>query len=73
MDYTNGVYDQDLAVRMFPNDVERFRVSFRFENGEVGTHYILSTSLKAAIETILRMIESWNKGVNLVQIEGRLE
>ena len=73
MDYTNGIYDPDLYLKMFPNDVERFRISFKFENGEVGSHYILSTSLKAAIETILRMIEGWNKGVNLVSIEGRLE
>ncbi len=72
MNYKNGLYDPDLAARMFPNDVERFRISFKFENGEVGTHYILSTSLKAATETMLRMIESWNKGVNLVSIEGRL-
>ena len=68
MDYTNGVYDSPCTQA-----VERYKISFKFDNGETKSHYVLSTSLKEAIETVLRMIESWNLGANLIEIFGRAE
>lgn len=70
MDYTNGVYEK---LRFPGPDVERYRIEYSFEGGQRGGHYIVSTSLKNAIETMLRMIEGWNTGQNLVGVSGRLE
>lgn len=74
MDYTNGVYNKhDYRTMLAGPGIERFRIEFSFEDGQKGGHYILSTSLKNAIETMLRTIESWNLGQDLVAISGRIE